>query len=109
MHHVLANSSTGCEAVDCSRKNGVSGQPNAVALRRFVSTNDCDLGLSKIAFLTNRLNLGRPDATFTDTSRNFWTSALFLLPSFFTEQATPVRGCEAPKHLEEPAPRSNYY
>ena len=51
MHHVLANSSTGCKAVDCGRKNGVSGQPIAVARRRFVPTNDRDLGLSKIAFL----------------------------------------------------------
>ena len=55
MHHMLANSSTGCKAVDCSRKNGVSGQPNAVALWCFVSTNDCDLAVSKIAFLENRL------------------------------------------------------
>ena len=48
MYHLLANSSTGCKAVDCGRKNGVSGQPNDVALRRFVSTNDCDLAVSKI-------------------------------------------------------------
>ena len=40
MHHVLANRSTGCKAVDCSRNNGISGQPNAVASRRVVSTND---------------------------------------------------------------------
>ena len=33
MHHVLANSSTGYRAVNCGRKNGVSGQPIAVALR----------------------------------------------------------------------------
>ena len=55
MHHVLANSSTGCKAVDCGRKNGVSGQPNAVAQSFFVSKNDCDLALSKIAFLENRV------------------------------------------------------
>ena len=51
MYHLLANSSTGYRAVNCGRKNGVSGQPNAVARRRFVPTNDRDLGLSKIAFL----------------------------------------------------------
>ena len=69
MHHMLANSSTGCKAVDCSRKNGVSGQPNAVASRRVVPTNDRDLPLSKIAFLENRLVVaGLP---WADTSRNF--------------------------------------
>ena len=55
MHHVLANRSTGCKAVDCGRKNGVSGQPNAVARRDFVLINDLDLAVSKIAFLTNRV------------------------------------------------------
>ena len=69
MHHLLANSSTGCKAVDCGRKNGVSGQPNAVARRRFVSMGDCDLPLSKIAFLTNRVE-GMP-LPCTDTSRDF--------------------------------------
>ena len=66
---MLANRSTGCVAVEYTGKNGVSGQPNAVARRRFVSTNDYNLPLSKIAFLENRL--GRQDAAFTDTSRNF--------------------------------------
>ena len=55
MHHVLANSSTGCMAVDCGQKNGVSGQPNAVALRRFVPTNEIGILVSKIAFLENWL------------------------------------------------------
>ena len=55
MHHVLANRSTGCKAVDCGRKNGVSGQPNAVARRDFVLINDLDLAVSKIAFLKNWL------------------------------------------------------
>ena len=69
MHHLLANRSTGCKAVECSGKNGVSGQPNAVARRRFVSKNDCDLALSKIAFLENWLVGGR--STLRNTSRNF--------------------------------------
>ena len=43
-----------CDSVT-ARKNGASGQPNAVAPRRFVSTKDRGLGLSKIAFLENRL------------------------------------------------------
>ena len=55
MHHLLANRSTGCEAVECSGKNGISGQPNAVAQSFFVSKNDCDLALVKIAFLENWL------------------------------------------------------
>ena len=50
MHHLLANRSTGCEAVECSGKNEISGQPNGVAQSFFVSKNDCDLALSKIAF-----------------------------------------------------------
>ena len=52
---MLANSSTGCKAVNCGRKNGVSGQPNGVARRRFVPTNEIGILVSKIAFLTNRL------------------------------------------------------
>ena len=55
MHHMLANSSTGCKAVDCGRKNGVSGQPNAVARRRFVPTNEIAILVSKDCFLTNRV------------------------------------------------------
>ena len=55
MYHLLANRSTGCEAVECSGKNEISGQPNAVAQSFFVSKNDCDLALSKIAFLENRV------------------------------------------------------
>ena len=55
MHHLLANRSTGCEAVECSGKNEISGQPNGVAQSFFVSKNDCDLALSKIAFLENWL------------------------------------------------------
>ena len=55
MHHLLANRPTGCKAVECSGKNGISGQPNAVAQSFFVSKNDCDLALSKIAFLENRV------------------------------------------------------
>ena len=46
MHHLLANRSTGCEAVECSGKNEISGQPNGVAQSFFVSKNDCDLALS---------------------------------------------------------------
>ena len=78
MHHVLANRSTGCEAVECGRKNGASGQLIAVALRRFVSTNDCDLAVSKIAFLTNRL--GRQDATFYGYQQEFLNEYRFSTP-----------------------------
>ena len=55
MHHMLANSSTGCKAVDCGRKNGVSGQPNAVARRRFVPTNEIAILVSKDCFPENWL------------------------------------------------------
>ena len=69
MHHLLANRSTAGEAVECSEKNEISGQPNAVAQSFFVSKNDCNLPHSKIAFLENWLE-GMP-LRFTDTSRNF--------------------------------------
>ena len=59
MHHALVNIFTGCRAVDCGRKNGVSGQPNAVAARRFVSTNDRNLSLSKDCLLGESIGGGR--------------------------------------------------
>ena len=63
MHHMLANSSTGCKAVDCGRKNGVSGQPNAVASRRVVPTNEIAILVPKDCFLGTRLGIGGPDPT----------------------------------------------
>ena len=55
MHHLLANRSTGGEAVECSEKHEISGQPNAVAQSFFDSKNDCKNPHSKIAFLENRM------------------------------------------------------